>query len=89
MKGIRIIWKSHDSQSKKGYIRISVRDSELKKTKVISLNLPPISENYFDKKNQFVKKNYKDYEIYNNEIERILNEFSLKKNSNFIILLLN
>lgn len=84
MKGIRIIWKSHDSQSKKGYIRISVRDSELKKTKVISLNLPPISENYFDKKNQLVKKNYKDYEIYNNEIERILNEFSLKKNSNFI-----
>jgi len=84
MKGIRIIWKSHNSLSKKGYLRISVRDSELKKTKVISLNLPPISENYFDKKNQLVKKSYKDCEIYNNEIERILNKFSLRKDSNFI-----
>ena len=43
MKGINIIWKSPDPSSKLGYLRLSIRDSQLKKTKVISLNLPPIS----------------------------------------------
>lgn len=84
MKGIKIIWKSPNPSSKIGYLRLSIRDSQLKKTKIISLNLPPISERYFDNKNQRVKTNYKDSEFYNNEIDRILNEYKLRQNSNFI-----
>lgn len=84
MKGIRIIWKSHSSNSKKGYLRLSIRKSEIGKTKVISLNLPPILENHFDKKNQRVKSSFKDYERYNLEIEKILKEYDVRGNTNFI-----
>jgi integrase len=84
MKGIRIIWKSHNSTSKKGYLRISIRNSDLGKTKIISLNLPPISERHFDKSKQRVKSSFKEYNSYNEEIERILKEYDLKKHSNII-----
>ncbi len=84
MKGIRIIWKSHNSNSKIGYLRISIRKTDLGKTKILSLNLPPISERHFDKKKQRVKSSFKDYIFYNEEIERILKEYDLKKHSNII-----
>lgn len=84
MKGIRIIWKSHSSTSKKGYLRLSVRNSEIGKTKIISLNLPPISENHFDKKKQRVKSSFKYYEIYNFEIEKTLKEYEIRETTNFI-----
>lgn len=84
MKGIRIIWKSHNSTSIKGYLRISIRNSDLGKTKIISLNLPPISERHFDKSKQRVKSSFKDYISYNEEIERVLNDYDLKKHSNIV-----
>jgi integrase len=84
MKGIRIVWKSHISNSKKGYLRISVRNSEINKTKIISLKLPPISERHFDKIKQRVKSSFKDYETYNNEIENILKEYDIRKDTYFI-----
>ena len=84
MKGIRIIWKSHNSTSIKGYLRISIRNSDLGKTKIISLNLPPITERHFDKSKQRVKSSFKDYISYNEEIERVLNDYDLKKHSNIV-----
>jgi len=84
MKGVRIIWKSHSSEITKGYLRLSVRDSELGKTKVVSLNLPPISERHFDKVKQRVKSSFKDYEKYNHLIEKVLKEYEIRKNPTFI-----
>jgi len=84
MKGIRIIWKSHNSTSKKGYLRISIRNSDIGKTKVVSLNLPPISERHFDKTKQRVKSSLKEHILYNEEIERILKEYDLKKHTNIV-----
>jgi integrase len=84
MKGIRIIWKSHSSTSKKGYLRLSVRKSEIGKTKIISLNLPPISENHFDKKNQRVKSSHKNHEEYNMVIEKTLKQYDVRKSTEFI-----
>jgi len=84
MKGIRIIWKSHNSTSKKGYLRISIRNSDLGKTKVISLNLPPISERHFDKTKQRVKSSFKEHNTYNEEIERILKDYDIKKHTNVV-----
>jgi integrase len=84
MKGIRIVWKSHSTDSKKGYLRISIRNSEIGKTKIVSLKLPPISERHFDKIKQRVKSSFKDYETYNFEIEKILKEFEIRKEIDFI-----
>ena len=60
MKGIRIVWKSHSPNSKKGYLRISIRNSEIGKTKIVSIKLPPISERHFDKIKQRVKSSFKE-----------------------------
>jgi integrase len=84
MKGVRVIWKSHSSEITKGYLRLSVRDSELGKTKVVSLNLPPISERHFDKVKQRVKSSFKDFEKYNVVIEKVLKEYEIRKTPDFI-----
>ena len=84
MKGIRIIWKSHSSEIKKGYLRLSIRDSELGKTKIVSLNLPPISERHFDKVKQKVKSSFKDFEKYNSVIEKVIKEYEIRQSPIFI-----
>ena len=84
MKGVRIVWKSHSSITNKGYLRLSVRNSEIGKTKIISLNLPPISEYHFDKVKQRVKSSFKDYEKYNSKIEEILKDYDRRETTDFI-----
>ena len=84
MNKIKIIWKSNNSDKKIGYLRISERLSDLGKTKIISLKLPPIHKRHWDEKNQRVKHTLSDYLFYNNEIENYVNKYKIVKTSDFI-----
>jgi len=84
MNKIKIIWKSNNSDKKIGYLRISERLSDLGKTKIISLKLPPIHKRHWDEKNQRVKHTHPDYLFYNNEIENYVNKYKIEKTSDFI-----
>lgn len=79
MKGVKIIWKSNNRDKSIGYLRVSQRFPNLKKTKVTSLGLPPIKRSYFDEKSQRVKSSFKDHELYNSEIEKTLEKLRVKK----------
>lgn len=79
MKGVKIIWKSNNRDKSVGYLRVSQRFPNLKKTKITSLGLPPIKRSYFDEKSQRVKNSFKDHELYNSEIEKTLEKLRVKK----------
>lgn len=84
MNKVRIIWKSNQKDKKYGYLRLSERLSESKKTKITSLGLPPIHERHFDKKKQRVKNTFSDYEKFNIVIEDTLLKFQSHKKSKFL-----
>lgn len=84
MNKIRIIWKTNQKDKKYGYLRLSERLSESKKTKVISLGLPPIHERHFDKKKQRVKNTLPDFEKFNYVIEETLSKYQSHKKSKFL-----
>ncbi len=85
MNKIKIIWKSNSKDKKYGYIRLSERLTEEKKTKITSLRLPPIHERHFDKKNQKVKKTHPNFIQYNNVIEETLKKYQKVKTTSFIL----
>ena len=67
MNKIKIVWKSNNSVKKYGYLRISERLTDLGKTKIVSLKLPPLHKRHWDEKNQRVKHTLSDYLFYNND----------------------
>lgn len=85
MNKVRIIWKSNDPKKKVGYLRLSERLTEEKKTKITSLRLPPIHERHFDKKNQKVKKSHPNHTKFNNVIEDTLKKYQKVRKSSFIL----
>jgi len=84
MNKIKIVWKSNNSEKKYGYLRISERLTDIGKTKIISLKLPPLHKRHWDDKNQRVKHTHPDYLFYNNEIEKYVNKYKIIKTSDFI-----
>lgn len=84
MNKIKIVWKSNNSEKKYGYLRISERLTDIGKTKIVSLKLPPLHKRHWDDKNQRVKHTHPDYLFYNNEIEKYVNKYKIVKTSDFI-----
>ena len=84
MNKIKIVWKSNNSEKKYGYLRISERLTDLGKTKIVSLKLPPLHKRHWDDKNQRVKHTHPEYQFYNNEIEKYIYKYSLIKRTDFI-----
>lgn len=84
MSKIKIVWKSNGSDKKQGYLRISERLTDLGKTKITSLKLPPIHKRHWDETKQRVKHTHPDYLFYNDEIEKYINKYSIIKKTDFI-----
>ena len=84
MNKIKIVWKSNSPDKKQGYLRVSERLTDLGKTKIVSLKLPPLHKRHWDDKNQRVKHTHPDYLFYNNEIEKYVNKYKIVKTSDFI-----
>ena len=76
MNKIKIVWKSNSPDKKQGYLRVSERLTDLGKTKIVSLKLPPLHKRHWDDKNQRVKHTHPDYLFYNNEIEKYVNKYN-------------
>ena len=84
MSNIKIIWKSNSPDKKQGYLRVSERLTDLGKTKITSLKLPPIHKRHWDETKQRVKHTHPEYLFYNDEIEKYINKFSVAKRTDFI-----
>lgn len=84
MNKIKIIWKSNSPDKKEGYLRVSERLTDLGKTKITSLKLPPIHRRHWDDIKQRVKHTHPEYEFYNDEIEKYINKYSVIKRTDFI-----
>lgn len=84
MNKIKIVWKSNSPDKKQGYLRVSERLTDIGKTKITSLKLPPIHKRHWDETKQRVKHTLPDYQFYNDEIEKYINKYSIVKRTDFI-----
>jgi integrase len=84
MSKIKIIWKSNSPDKKQGYLRVSERLTDLGKTKITSLKLPPIHKRHWDDTKQRVRHTHPEYLFYNEKIEKYFNKYSVAKRTDFI-----
>lgn len=84
MNKIKIVWKSNSPDKKQGYLRVSERLTDVGKTKITSLKLPPIHKRHWDETKQRVKHTLPEYQFYNSEIEKYINKYSIVKRTDFI-----